>query len=1097
MRNNQYHQFFHFGIKGKLSLLILFSSLLPFILIGYYSHYSTTQLLTENILANNKQQVEDISHALFDVLAVVPTHLQFLADFYALNQFLQKRGEANNTQQWLKNTLETFHSFMAYQKIYSQLQVISPMGQELLCIDYDHFQDKTIITPDNELQNRQYIDYFTNTINLKKGEIYRQPLYDEKSQNVQNVIRYSIPIVEQKNISHGVLVLSLYADTFLDRLRQASENDLNHTNAHYLLINHTGNYLYDSHNKGHKLEFGHQVSFKQKSLASVMVNKQQGTITTNGIITSFQRLYPLNGATDYWVVIKQIHETVTWANVHHFKYMFFAALIVIMIWVLFIIHRMTKTVINPLLLVNWHLKTLARGQIVEDNIQHKGTDEIGELVTSTWQLKNSIKNTIAQANAIAAGNYSSEIKLLSQQDQLGQTLSNMTHTLREVTNKNAMQDWLKTGQTQLNEKMSGEQDLAMLARNIIHLLTTCLQASVGLLYLVEEDKPVQSQNSRLKLMASYAYVRRKNLANEFQLGEGLVGQAALERQSILITQVPEDYIHIQSGLGEAVPQNIIVMPFMYEKVLKGVIEIGSLNTLTDIHLEFLNQVIPSIGIAINTAQSRTQMHALLQQTQAQAEELQSQAEELESQQEELRQANEELEEQTQVLEKQKDEVRDKNITLEKTQKTIENKAKELELASKYKSEFLANMSHELRTPLNSLLILSQLLNDNKAGNLSEKQVEYARTIHSAGSDLLMLINDILDLSKVEAGKMEVQAENVSLIDLVEAIKQKFQPIAETKGLAFHSTFAENVPPVLYTDGQRLRQILNNLLSNAFKFTEQGEIKLIVQPLSESTLIGEKADCLDERIIIRVEDTGVGIPKDKQKAIFEAFQQVDGTTSRRYGGTGLGLSISRQLAQLLGGELKLESEEGKGSIFILSLPELKDKNALHLSELGVQKSETANFPQKIDESPAVISSSETLDENATQVVHDKTAMLKNKKVLIVDDDVRNVFALATVLEDNDMEIVVAQNGLEALSLLEEHEDIALILMDIMMPEMDGFETMRKLRSQKSTSQLPIIALTAKAMKGDKAKCIEAGANDYLSKPVDNDKLLSLMRVWLYR
>jgi signal transduction histidine kinase/CheY-like chemotaxis protein/HAMP domain-containing protein len=974
--------------------------------------------------------------------------------------------------------------------------------------------------------------------------------------------------------------------------------------------------------------------------------------------------------------------------------------------------------------------------------------------------------------------------------QIKEALETASTKLTQATTINMNQDWLKTGQTQLNDIMSGEQSLFQLAKNSITFLATYLEVQVGLFYIIKETD--SGQPSHLKLIASYAYTHRKGIKSEFNLNEGMIGQAVLEKKTIHLTKVPNDYyLHIQSGLGKSLPRYVIIQPFLYEDTVKGVVELATFKMLTELQLDFLNQVMPNIGIAINTAESRARMQALLQtsqkqteELQSQAEELQSQSEELQTQQEELRQTNEELEERTRALERQKQDVQQKNLMLEQTQtemektkKAIETKAQELELASRYKSEFLANMSHELRTPLNSMLILAQMLEENKEANLTEQQVEYAQTIFHAGSDLLLLINEILDLSKVEAGKIDVHIENVSLEDMVTMVKQKFHHVAETKGVLFQVHIEETLPKTLKTDEHRLQQIINNLLSNAFKFTQEGEVKLTIQrPTERISLLminqflfkeGEQEFLEpDITIAISVTDTGIGIPEDKQLLIFEAFQQADGTTSRSYGGTGLGLSISRQLARLLGGDIQLQSEEGKGSTFTLYVPEnlemmrslvvqpstdteLSEPESHLLTSLQEDSSETRNITQleksetltddrgglndqdkclliieddrqfssllmtlawekdfkcvvaedgktgldlatqykphaiildvglpqmdgwtvmeKLKENPETrhipvlfmsasdkekeakqmgaigyllkpinmaeleeafktlecfiakdmkdllvvtdnenhqqnilkvvkseqvktqvittlekarqevqvadfdclildidveqqsgikfleqeqehlshtpiiiytgrelteeeerslqrfaenftikaVRSPERLLEEATlflhqiekhlsddkrkmlQMVHNKEAILAHKKVLLVDDDVRNTFALMTFLESKKMEVTVAENGKEALAALEEHPEMDIVLMDIMMPEMDGYEAIRKIRNQPRFRKLPIIALTAKAMKGDKVKCIEAGASDYLAKPVDTDKLVSLIRVWLYR
>jgi len=521
-----------------------------------------------------------------------------------------------------------------------------------------------------------------------------------------------------------------------------------------------------------------------------------------------------------------------------------------------------------------------------------------------------------------------------------------------------------------------------LAKKTIDFLTTYLEAQVGLFYLVNRAE----QLPYLHRIASYAYTPSENIPDKFFIGEGLIGQAALEQKMLYRTHTPEEYNYIiQSGLSKAVPSHVLLVPFLYENVVLGVIEIGSSRALTKIQQEFIEQVMPTIGIAVNTAQSRQQML-----------ELQSQSEELQTQQEELRHANEELEERTGDLERQKEAILEKNIALEKSQQAIETKAKELELASQYKSEFLANMSHELRTPLNSLLILAQLLKDNTEGNLTDKQVEYARTIYTAGTDLLTLINDILDLSKVEAGKMEIHVEDMPLAVLVEAVEQKFRPVAQEKGLDFDITVADDLPPVLPTDAQRLQQIINNLLSNAFKFTDKGEIKLDINSNSP-----QPAFAKGRFLAFSVADTGIGIPLEKQRVIFKAFQQADGSTSRRYGGTGLGLSISRQLAQLLGGELQLESEAGKGSIFTLYLP-LNGPNRTPVSSTNGVPPESRN---------QVVSKNGVSQQSRSQVVSTNgfSQQSRNQVVSTVSQQSRNQVVSTNGFSQESRNQVVSKNG----------------------------------------------------------------------------------------
>ncbi len=487
-------------------------------------------------------------------------------------------------------------------------------------------------------------------------------------------------------------------------------------------------------------------------------------------------------------------------------------------------------------------------------------------------------------------------------------------------------------------------------------------------------------------------------------------------------------------------------------------------------------------------------------------------EELQSQGEELRQSNEELEEKNKLLADQRVEVEYKNREIEASKLTLEERAEQLALTSRYKSEFLSNMSHELRTPLNSLLILSQLLAENAERNMSGQQIEYAKIIHGAGKDLLALISDILDLSKIESGTVTPELEDVSLANVGEQVERAFRHVAESRGLGFGVELAPGLPPSLYTDSQRLQQVMKNLLSNAFKFTEKGQVSVRIEPVESGWSVDHDGLNRAQAVLgFFVTDSGIGLPTTKQKIIFEAFQQADTGTARKYGGTGLGLSISREIAWLLGGELRLAmSSPGQGSTFVLYLP-------LRAPEPGQGRTSFTLFtPDATQRTPAAQEGAADANPQPPAALDDRAAIkpgertlliveddagfagsLAGKKVLVVDDDVRNIFALTAVLERHKMAVLSAENGRAALEELGQNPDVDIVLMDIMMPEMDGFETMRQIRQMKQFESLPMIALTAKAMKGDREKCIEAGASDYVSKPVDTDQLVSLLRVWLYR
>ncbi|WP_209122678.1 ATP-binding protein [Alkalihalobacillus sp. BA299] len=663
--------------------------------------------------------------------------------------------------------------------------------------------------------------------------------------------------------------------------------------------------------------------------------------------------------------------------------------------------------------------------------------------------------------------------------EIAEAYNEMAHALEDYSKQEKdikkyleNENWIKTKYSDIMKKFQGQQNLQRFGELFISKVASSVDATYGAFYTKEEDQ--------INLIAGYASNQNERVGKEtIKLGQGLVGQCALDNKVLHIEDLPEGYISTKSGLGEASPTSLVILPVEIEGEVLGVFELAKFERFSSLQMKLLKEVSDSSGVIIHRIINHMQIEKLLSDSQTLTEELQAQSEELQQQQEELRLTNEQLH----VQYKNSDE---KTKELEKIKRDLEEKNRGIELSSKYKSEFLANMSHELRTPLNSMLILSQILSENGEGNLTEKQIEYALTIHSSGSDLLDLINDILDLSKIESGKIDVYPEQVLLSDVKAFVERQFNPVARHKELDFKITIADDTPKVIFTDDQRLKQILKNLLSNAFKFTSRGSVNL---------RLSKGHDDIRSKIVFSVEDTGIGIPKHKQQEIFEAFFQGDGTTSRKYGGTGLGLSITRELSQLLGGYVTIESTEGKGSTFSLHLPDYYELSV-------IRKSMTAEVAATQENNVIVIDSPHTDDmklevSNDVDPTENNNEPFENKVVLVVDDDMRNVFAITTALEMQNMKVLFAENGIEALEIINSDSTIDIVLMDIMMPEMDGYEAMKKIRESDAFQDLPIIALTAKAMKSDKEKCIMAGASDYISKPVKMDQLLSLIKVWLYK
>ncbi|MEV4441793.1 HAMP domain-containing protein [Streptomyces sp. NPDC049577] len=801
------------------------------------------------------------------------------------------------------------------------------------------------------------------------------------------------------------------------------------------------------------------------------------------------------------------------------------------------------------------------------------TESVNEMAGN---LTRQVRAIAEVATAVTRGDLNLKIEvdaageILELQDNINMMIAN----LRETTLANKEQDWLKGNLARISGLMQGRRDLEDVAQLIMSELTPVVSAQHGAFFLAmptgheagQQEGETAEDAYELRMLGSYGY-SMGSMPTVFRPGESLIGTAAQEKRTILVENVPPGYLKIASGLGEAPPAHVIVLPVLFEGQVLGVIELASFQPFAQIQKDFLSQIAEMIGTSVNTISVNTKTEMLLKQSQELTEQLRERSAELENRQKALEISNAELEEKSERLARQNRDIEVKNTEIEEARQVLEERAEQLAVSMRYKSEFLANMSHELRTPLNSLLILAKLLADNADGNLSPKQVEFAETIHGAGSDLLQLINDILDLSKVEAGKMDVSPTRIALVQLVDYVEATFRPLTAEKGLDFSVRVSPELPATLHTDEQRLLQVLRNLLSNAVKFTDTGAVELVIRPagadvpdaIREQLLeAGSLRDADAGMIAFSVTDTGIGIAASKMRVIFEAFKQADGTTSRKYGGTGLGLSISREIARLLGGEIHAASEPGRGSTFTLYLPlnpgELPphgygaleagepygpeeqaaggvESSARGAAGLFLRRRRAAQAagqlpaPQTGLGQPGRPGGPEPRDEDtevdtlaapmpsAPSAVPQQTwpadaqsdgpealpggpaGGFRGEKVLIVDDDIRNVFALTSVLEQHGLSVLYAENGREGIEVLEQHDDVAVVLMDIMMPEMDGYATTAAIRRMPQFAGLPIIALTAKAMKGDREKSIDAGASDYVTKPVDTDHLLAVMAQWM--
>jgi signal transduction histidine kinase/HAMP domain-containing protein/ActR/RegA family two-component response regulator len=720
------------------------------------------------------------------------------------------------------------------------------------------------------------------------------------------------------------------------------------------------------------------------------------------------------------------------------------------------------------------------------------TDNVNQLAAN---LTNQVRAISDVATAVTEGDLTRQVGVEASGEVavLKDKLNEMIRNLRETTRQNTEQDWLKTNRERFTRMLQGQRELATVSDMILSELAPLVSAQHAVFYSMNQGS--EAVEPLLELQAGYGNEERRHLSTCFRVGEGLIGQCAKEKKRILLTEVPSDYVRINSGLGAATPLNIIVLPVLFQGSVRAVIELASFSAFSETHQAFLDQLPESIGLVLNTIEADTLTENLLKQSQKQADELRAQ-------QEELRESNEDLGRQASLLATQNIESEKKNREIEQSKRQVEEKVGQLAVSSKYKSEFIANMSHELRTPLNSLLILAEQLKDNREQTMSETQVKYAGVILNSGRDLLRLLNSILELAKVESGTITIELSQLSVTALSADLVSEFEPVATAKGLDFSVTVAPSVPASIVTDPRRLRQILTNLLSNACKFTDHGEVNAVISVVHGGW--SPHMDALSTApavIAFAIRDTGIGISDEHQHRVFEAFAQGDGSTARVYGGTGLGLSVSRELVSLLGGEILLTSTAGQGSTFTVYVPLDRDVGtALPPDPPGLTVDSVRGRVAALDVIDRPLAANglprgyaPEINGNGTADVHDQS--LNDKTVLIVDDDFRNLFALTALLENVGAEVVTAESGPEAIARLERADKVDVLLMDIMMPGMDGYSAIREIRALEPFESLPIIAVTGKVVAGERERCLDAGAHAYVPKPVNTAELLSAILPWV--
>ncbi|MBF0625408.1 MAG: response regulator [Magnetococcales bacterium] len=1344
----------HWGVRTRIALVFHGVVLLSLSLVGYYGYVNAGAAYRGKALESIAGQTAEIAQAITFFLREVPRDLRSMSQFHALEQLLywEELGMEEKTMDWKITVIDAFRSLVAAREEIHELCFLDREGRERIRVLRDPTTGQVQTATGAGLRNRRPNIDFQVALALDRNRTQVSPLTLAMEQGVPRqpllpVIRFAQPVIGANEVRYGVVMVEILAQSFLDMVRRADAGG----DHRYYLISATGDYF---HHRDPERTWGHlrglPGTFRTDLPAAfaALQRSEQGAAEVGALVVSHHRIQPDPAVPEqHWFVVGLVDQARVLTQLNSFGLVFFTILAAAMGLVLLATRLALNGVLNPLAAMTRQLEKLGRGEVTPEPVAYPYRDEIGRVLASTNHLMDTLGNLTRQADTIAAGDYSKRVRVLSADDLLGNAINNMTAVLDKNRQAHARRTWLAEGLGGLGRELAGDPSLEELASRASAFLCRRLEAGHGAFFVFDRD---DATGKPLVLMGSYMFTERDTVATRYALGEGAVGQVAREKQPILLRNVTRAEGLVTTGTLSVPPLVIIAVPLLYQEILQGVLELAAFTPLDEVQREFLDQAAGMVAAALFATLQRDRIATLLaksesatrmtedrnrqlqevnaameeqrQQLQQQTEELQQanaqmeeQQQQLQQQTEELQQTNAQMEEQQQLLEGQAHDLTANNAALRDSQAELSARARQLEEADRYKSDFLANMSHELRTPLNSIILISRMMALNEDGTLDPETVRRARVVHNSGNDLLRLINDILDLSKIESGRMELHPESFDTGELAAELQDLFAETARERALDFRVEDAFHGPVV--GDRNKVVQVLRNLLANAFKFTPHGTVALRC----------ETGDDPQRPLRIHVADTGIGIPPDKLELIFEAFRQVDSSISRRFGGTGLGLSISRELTRLLGGSLQVASQEGEGSTFTLCLPTGPERTAARPAPLPPAAPRPAlpagtpailvidddpNFLETIaiinhrqglrtlqarsgqeglalaaahrpagiildlglpdmdgdallariktdpglkeipvfvissrDRNPALLeqgaigvlqkpvtaeqiqgaenallaamdrphgamlivegaalraelvadrarpgsrqvaarSAAEALalaagdafdlvlvdheppdmdcaefcrkllerqpdakiiiyaageigEERVAQLrrftdsliqqapqarqrlledierflaatlaqtrQHDqpgsppprRDSLLAGKRLLVVDDDPRNLFVLSEALEQHGAEVLSALNGRKALELLQE-EPVDLVFMDIMMPEMDGYETMTRIRAIESLKRLPVIALTAKALKDDRHKCLEAGADDYLAKPVDYELLINMARAWI--
>ncbi|MEO5354252.1 MAG: ATP-binding protein [Magnetococcus sp. XQGC-1] len=1057
------------GLRSRFFLLFNLITLSAMGVVGYFGYLSASSAYLSKATELVAGYTSEAANKM-DIFQGLPrSDLAYFSTYHPLLNYLHwtELRDEERKEYWSAMVAEAMRQYATANPYDYKILFIDTEGNERIVVKRDLQSGKVRYVPEGELQNRKGTDYFIRGMQLSPGELYASGLslateHGQLEKPMVPLVQFTAPIFGGNNVRHGVLVVNVLADYYFRYVREANAVD---PNRRFYLIGSDGEYYFHpEEGKSFGRTLGHDASFATDYpglLDQVLRFETQHSQSAHNKIFSFRHIHPNPGRHENgFILVGVAEESVVLAEQRAFVHTFALIVMLVVVGVLLSVHLFMGRLMRPLLFVSRQLQHLGRGETSEEEIDYQEEDEIGQMLALTRTLTAAMERVAVQVDIISHGEFGNELPLLSQQDRLGKAINNMTRMLREARQQEQRSNWLKDGVNQLNQALTGDLSPQELADTAISLVGRYLEAGRGVFYRHHKER------QELDLLGSYMFTEREALGNRFHLSEGAVGQVARERKPIILHAVAADAPIVTGTLNQP-PGHTYTFPLLREGELLGVIELASFERFDGVRLEFLARAIEVIAAFLYTVEQREQIHQLLtfsEEATRQAQEqagnlelanarLEEQQQQLQMQTEELQQTNTQMEEQQQQLQQQSAILRRNNEDLSLSRQELDQRARQLEESNRYKSEFLANMSHELRTPLNSIIVLSKMLAANEQHDREPERIKHAQIIHAAGQELLRLIDDILDLSKIEAGRVDMLWESFPVSELVREWQEMFVPCAVDKSLAF--VVDDQYRGQLTTDRHKLSQVVRNLLANAFKFTSQGQVDLLLQPNPSQA----------DQLLIQVRDTGIGIPADKQRLIFEEFQQVDGTISRQFGGTGLGLSISRRLLEMLGGGISVESQEGQGSRFTVHLP---------IQYRGSEQPLPGALPGPLP------SGSRCQDDRARLTWGERP-------ILIIDDDPSFCETVIQLNRHLGHKTIAAGNGAEGLQLARDHHPLGIVL-DLGLPDQSGMAVLDQLKISHELRAIPVYIVSGREKEVEWQR---RGAVGFLHKPVDSRALSTMM------